>query len=195
MATGLAYAGKYLDKASYRTYCLLGDGETAEGAVWEAAAFASHNNLDNLVAIVDINRLGQSQPTQLAHDLDAYARRFEAFGWHAIKVDGHNVEELLKSYAEARKTTGKPTVVLAQTYKGRGIEGVEDLEGFHGKPVPVEKADAIKAKLVSQTPLNWKIPAPIADSPNVDLKIGSNKVSITIFLLLFRDYNKFVTVE
>lgn len=102
MATGMAYAGKYLDKASYRTYCLLGDGETAEGAVWEAAAFASHNKLDNLVAIVDINRLGQSQPTQLAHDLNTYARRFEAFGWHAIQVDGHSVEQLLKAYQQAR---------------------------------------------------------------------------------------------
>ncbi|CAD5218101.1 unnamed protein product [Bursaphelenchus okinawaensis] len=176
MATGMAYTGKYLDKASYRTYCLLGDGETAEGAVWEAAAFASHNKLDNLVAIVDINRLGQSQPTQLAHDLAAYARRFEAFGWKAIKVDGHNVEQILKAFAEARQVKDQPVVVLAQTYKGRGIEGVEDLEGFHGKPVSAEKADAIKSKLTSKDPLKWDVPKPNYDAPTVDLKLGQNKV-------------------
>lgn len=118
LAAGLALAGKKLDKSSYRTYCLLGDGETAEGSVWEAAAFASHNKLDNLVGIVDINRLGQSQETQLGHDLNAYAKRFEAFGWHTINVNGHSIEELLKAYAEAKNTKGKPTMILAQTYKG-----------------------------------------------------------------------------
>uniref|UniRef100_A0A1I7SBL4 transketolase n=1 Tax=Bursaphelenchus xylophilus TaxID=6326 RepID=A0A1I7SBL4_BURXY len=123
------------------------------------------------------NRLGQSQPTQLAHDLGAYARRFEAFGWHAIQVDGHNVEQLLKAWAEARQVKGQPVVVLAQTYKGRGIEGVEDLEGFHGKPVPVEKTEAIKAKLQSQTPLKWDIPKPAYDVPKIDLKIGENKIT------------------
>jgi transketolase len=173
----MAVAGKRLDKASYRVYCLLGDGETSEGSVWEAAAFASHNNLDNLIAIVDINRLGQSQETQLGHDITAYAKRFDAFGWHTISLDGHSVPALLKAYAEAKNTKNKPTVILAQTFKGSGIDGVENKEGFHGKPVPLEKADAIRKKLVHDKPQKWNIPKPVYDVPNVDLKIGSNKLS------------------
>jgi len=177
LAAGLALAGKKLDKASYRTYCLMGDGETAEGSVWEAAAFASHNHLDNLLAIVDINRLGQSQETQLGHDLRTYAKRFEAFGWHTISVNGHSVQELLKAYADWKNIKGKPTVILAQTLKGSGIEGVENKEGFHGKPVPKEKADQIRKRLHNVEPQKWNISKPIYDVPNVDLKIGSNKLS------------------
>ncbi|KAH7730201.1 Transketolase-like protein 2 [Aphelenchoides avenae] len=176
-AAGLAYMGKHIDKASYRVYCLLGDGETAEGAVWEAAAFASFYKLDNLVGIIDINRLGQSTPTQLQHDLSQYAHRFEAFGWHAISVDGHDINALLKAYAEAKTVKGKPTMILAKTLKGKGISGVEDLEGNHGKPVDVSKADEIRAKLRSATRHNWTIPKPVEDAPNVNLNVGSTKMS------------------
>jgi transketolase len=101
-AAGMAYAGKYVDKASYRVYCLMGDGESAEGSVWEAAAFASYYKLDNLVAIVDVNRLGQSQQTMLQHDLQTYAKRFEAFGFNSIVVDGHDINALVKAYADAK---------------------------------------------------------------------------------------------
>jgi len=177
LAAGMALAGKKLDNASYRVYCLLGDGETAEGSVWEAAAFSSHNNLDNLLAIVDINRLGQSQETQLGHDVKTYAKRFEAFGWHTITVNGHSVQELLKAYGEAKNVKNKPTIILAHTYKGNGIEGVENNEGFHGKPVPKEKADLIRKKLHNSKPQKWNIPKPVYDTPNVDLHIGSNKMS------------------
>lgn len=176
-AAGLAYTGKHIDKASYRVYCLLGDGESAEGAVWEAAAFSSHYHLDNLLAIVDCNRLGQSQGTQLEHDVETYSKRFEAFGWHTIIVDGHSVEDLLKAYAEAKTVKNKPTMVIARTIKGKGIEGVEDLDGNHGKPVPLEKADPIRAKLHSSKPHNWTIPKPVYDTPNVDIHVGSTKLS------------------
>jgi len=176
-AAGLAYTGKHIDKASYRVYCLLGDGETAEGSVWEAASFASHYHLDNLLAIVDVNRLGQSQGTQLQHDMATYAKRFEAFGWHTIVLDGHNIEQLLNAYAEAKSVQSKPTIILAKTIKGKGISGVEDMDGNHGKALPVEKALEIKAKLHSTQPHKWNIPKPINDIPTVNLNIGSIKLS------------------
>uniref|UniRef100_A0A915ETX9 Transketolase-like pyrimidine-binding domain-containing protein n=1 Tax=Ditylenchus dipsaci TaxID=166011 RepID=A0A915ETX9_9BILA len=176
-AAGMAYTGKYVDKASYRVYCLLGDGESAEGAVWEAAAFASHYNLDNLVGIIDCNRLGQSQGTQLEHDVETYSKRFAAFGWHAIPLDGHNVEALLKAYAEAKSVKNKPTMIIAKTIKGKGIPGIEDLDGNHGKPVPLEKADQIRAKLHSAKPHQWSIPKPVYDTPDVDIHVGTTKLS------------------
>ncbi len=142
IANGMALAGK-IDNLPYRVYVLLGDGEVAEGGVWEAVAFASYYRLDNLTAIVDVNRLGQSQPTMLQHDLDAYARRFSAFGWHPLIVDGHNVEQLLNAFDKAAATKGKPKVILAKTVKAKGISFLEDKEGWHGKPLP--KADAEKA--------------------------------------------------
>jgi transketolase len=154
----------------------MGDGETAEGSVWEAASFASYYKLDNLLAIVDVNRLGQSRTTQLEHDMETYANRFGAFGWHTIIVNGQCVESLLKAYEEARNIDGKPTVILAQTHKASGIPGVEGEDGYHGKPIDVSKADAIKAKLKNAAPQKWDIPKPEYDAPKVDLKIGSNKV-------------------
>ncbi|KAI1724843.1 transketolase, thiamine diphosphate binding domain-containing protein [Ditylenchus destructor] len=176
-AAGMAYIGKHVDKASYRVYCVLGDGETAEGGVWECAAFSSYYQLDNFVAIVDCNRLGQSQHTQLEHDVETYAKRFAAFGWHTITLDGHNIEQLLHAYAEAKTVKGKPTMIIAKTIKGKGIVGVEDLDGNHGKPVPVEKANPIREKLHSQVPHKWQIPKPIYDTPDVNLNVGSTKLS------------------
>lgn len=176
-AAGMAYGGKYVDKASYRVYCLLGDGETAEGSVWEAAAFSSYYKLDNLLAIVDINRLGQSQGTQLEYHLDIYAKRFEAFGWHAICVDGHHVEELLQAYAKAKTIKGQPTVILAKTTKGKSISDIENLDGNHGKPVLLEKAKQIKDAIKRKEPFKWTIPTPIMDTPAVNFKLGQLKLS------------------
>jgi len=176
-AAGMAYMGKHIDKASYRVYCLLGDGETAEGSVWEAAAFASFYKLDNMVAIVDVNRLGQSQQTQLEHDLTTYAKRFEAFGWHAICLDGHDVNTLLKAYAEAKSVKNQPTVIVAKTFKGQGIAEIVDKHGNHGKPVPINYADQIKAKVRSAQPHKWNIPKPVQDAPAVDLHLGSIKLT------------------
>merc|ERR1719509_726469 len=113
VACGMAYVGKFFDKASYRTYCLMGDGESMEGNIWEAFNFAGFYKLDNLCAIVDVNRLGQSDPAPLQHDMDTYRKRLEAFGFHAIVVDGHDINELIKAFDEAAATKGKPTCILA----------------------------------------------------------------------------------
>ncbi|MFE6365151.1 transketolase [Streptomyces sp. NPDC057806] len=135
VGVGIALAGKRLDRSGYRVWVLCGDSELAEGSVWEAAEHASYEHLDNLTAVVDVNRLGQRGPTRHGHDLDAYARRFQAFGWHTIEIDGHDVDAIDRAYGEARSTTGQPTVILARTLKGKGVEAVEDREGQHGKPL------------------------------------------------------------
>ena len=109
--------------SDYRTYVLLGDGETAEGSVWEAAEAAAFHTLDNLVGITDVNRLGQSRPTMWQHDMEAYASKWRAFGWHAIVVDGHDINALLDAYAEARTISGRPTMIVARTFKGTGHSG------------------------------------------------------------------------
>jgi transketolase len=132
---GIALAGKRLDKLPYRTWVLCGDSEIAEGSTWEAFEHAWHEKLDNLTAIIDVNRLGQRGETMHGWDLDSYAKRAEAFGWHAIEIDGHDVEAIDSAYAEAVQTTSVPTVVVARTIKGKGVKAVEDKNGFHGKPL------------------------------------------------------------
>lgn len=132
---GMALNAKHLDRSGIRIYVLLGDGESAEGAVWEAAEIARHYGLDNLCAIIDVNRFGQSDPTMLQHDMEAYRSRWAGFGWHAIVVDGHDIPALLSAFEEAAFTRGKPTVILAQTYKGKGVSQLENLPDWHGKPL------------------------------------------------------------
>src|SRR6185436_11795369 len=119
--------------SEYRTYVLLGDGEMAEGSVWEAADIAVYHKLDNLCAVIDVNALGQSQHTQFAHNMEAIAARWKAFEWHTIVVDGHDIEALLKALTEARATTGRPTMILARTLKGKGLAAIEGKDGWHGK--------------------------------------------------------------
>ncbi|GAA2556329.1 MULTISPECIES: transketolase [Streptomyces] len=142
VGVGIALAGKRLESADYRVWVLCGDSELAEGSVWEAAEQAAYEHLDNLTAIVDVNRLGQRGPTRHGHDLDAYARRFQAFGWHTVEVDGHDVDAVDRACGEAASTKGQPTAILARTLKGKGVEAVQDREGLHGKPLP-EAEDAI----------------------------------------------------
>jgi len=151
VGVGMALCRKNLDKAPSRIYVLLGDGECAEGAVWEAAAMASYYKLDNLVAIVDVNRLGQSQATMLGHDVKTYAARFKAFGWKALVIDGHDVKAILRAFAAAEKTKGAPTAVIAKTIKGKGAPGIEDQLGWHGKPIPKDKADEIIRQIGAPT--------------------------------------------
>ena len=131
-ACGMAWARKK-DGHPGRVFVLMGDGEIAEGSVFEAAAFASHEGLTNLVAIVDVNGLGQSGPTMFKHDTGAYARRFEAFGWNAVECDGHDVAAVQKAFASVRDAK-KPSVILARTYKGKGVPFMENKDGWHGKP-------------------------------------------------------------
>jgi transketolase len=130
---GLALNAKKVDKTGYRTYVLMGDGESVEGSVWEAVELARQFKLDNLCAIVDVNRLGQSDPTMLQHDMKAYKSRWAGFGWNAIVVDGHNHAAILKAFADAAKTKGRPTVLLAKTFKGKGISFAENKMDWHGK--------------------------------------------------------------
>lgn len=135
VGVGIALTGKRLDRVDYRVWVLCGDSELAEGSIWEAAEQASYEHLDHLIAIIDVNRLGQRGPTRHGHHLDAYARRFQAFGWHTIEVDGHDVDAIDRAYAEAESTVGRPTAVIARTLKGKGVSAVEDREGMHGKPL------------------------------------------------------------
>ena len=156
-AVGIALNARRI-QSDYRTYVLLGDGEMAEGSVWEAAATGEHHALDNLCAIADVNALGQSAPTQFRHDMDAIARRWNAFGWHTLVVDGHDVQALLDAYAAARGATGRPTMILARTVKGKGVSWIEGKEGWHGKALKkgdeADKAIAeLEKQLVSDTPM------------------------------------------
>jgi transketolase len=130
---GIALAGKKLDRLPYRVWVLCGDSEIAEGSMWEAFEHAAFYELDNLTAIIDVNRLGQRGETMHGWDLSSYADRARAFGWHAIEIDGHDVEAVDRAYAEALETTGQPTVVIAKTKKGKGVKEVEDKPGWHGK--------------------------------------------------------------
>ncbi|HEU4448704.1 MAG TPA: transketolase [Gaiellaceae bacterium] len=133
IAVGIALAGKRLDRLPYRVWALCGDSEMAEGSMAEALEHAAYSQLDNLVAVVDVNRLGQRGETMHGWDLDAYVRRAEAYGWHAITVDGHDVEAIDAAYAEAAAVEGKPVAVVARTIKGKGVAAVENQGGAHGK--------------------------------------------------------------
>ncbi|MEO6214293.1 MAG: transketolase, partial [Vicinamibacterales bacterium] len=145
--------------SDYRTYALLGDGEMAEGSVWEAASAAVHHTLDNLCGIIDVNALGKSQGTQFGHDMEGIAGRWKAFGWHTIVVDGHDVPQLLAAYEDARATTGRPTMILARTLKGKGVSFTEGKENWHGKALKKgEEADKAIAELESQMAPNTAKP-------------------------------------
>jgi transketolase len=130
---GIALAGKNLDRLPYRVWVLCGDSEMAEGSMWEAFEHAAYYKLDNLTAIIDVNRLGQRGETMHGWDLDSYANRAKAFGWNAIEIDGHDVEAVDNAYAEAISTEGVPTVIVAKTIKGKGVKAVENQPGWHGK--------------------------------------------------------------
>ena len=143
IAAGMALVAKQ-DKLSFKTYCLLGDGEMAEGSVWEACNFASYYKLDNLIAIIDVNRYGQSQETMFGHHVNEYAKRFAAFGWETVVIDGHNLKEIEKTFKQAMSNRSKkPFVIVAKTKKGKGVSFLEDKDGWHGKPV--KKDDLEKA--------------------------------------------------
>jgi transketolase len=158
---GVALAGKYLDRLPFRVWVLCGDSELAEGSIWEALDKAAHYELSNLVAIVDVNRLGQRGPTELGWDLDAYARRAEAFGARVLKVDGHDLTALDRVLTDATGPEARPTVILARTIKGRGFSEVEDHEGWHGKPLPEDMAARAIAELGGQSNLLVRGPLPV----------------------------------
>jgi transketolase len=160
IGVGMALCAK-LDKLDYRTYVLLGDGEIAEGAVWEAASLAGVYKLNNLIAVVDVNRLGQSQETAFGHHVDVYAKRFAAFGWRVEEIDGHDMDEILEVLA-AVGLGDQPLVILAKTLKGAGVSFIQDKDGWHGKPLNKEEATRAIAELQpkAKTGTDVNIPAP-----------------------------------
>ena len=158
--------------SGYRTYVLMGDGETAEGSVWEAAASAHFFKLDSLCAILDVNGLGQSRPTELQHDLETYRVRWSAFGWHVISIDGHDLPQILDAYQKARTIKDQPTIILARTLKGKGVSFTENLPNWHGKPLSKEQMDKAFEELNRQMspesgdqPSGLSIPPPPAARP------------------------------
>jgi transketolase len=148
-ALGMALNARRIH-STYRTYALLGDGESAEGSVFEAATVASFHRLDNLCAIIDVNGLGQSRPTMLDHDLRALSARWTASGWNAIEVDGHDVAALMSAFETARRTSGRPSVLLARTIKGKGVSIMEGKEGWHGRALSAEQLTGALAELKRQ---------------------------------------------
>ncbi len=159
ISVGVALAGKRLDRLGYRVWCLCGDSEMAEGSMWEAFEHAGFGGLDNLTAIIDVNRLGQTGETMHGWDLDAYRRRAEAFGWKAIEIDGHDVAAIDRALARAIETTGSPTVIIARTEKGHGVKAVADQNGRHGKPL--DDPDASIAELGGYRDLHVAVPKPV----------------------------------
>lgn len=150
VGAGMALDIKQLENSDRRVFVLMGDGESAEGSVWEAAQWASLHGLNNLCAIIDINRLGQSQPTILQYELEVYKARWEAFGWRALIVDGHSVPDLLSAFETANQVTDRPTILLARTVKGKGLIEIEGLEHWHGKALDKKLATRVTAALEGQ---------------------------------------------
>lgn len=156
-----------------RTYALVGDGESAEGSIWESLHFAGHYKLDNLCVIFDVNRLGQSEPTSLQHSMETYRKRLEAFGFNAIVVDGHDVEELVRAFYEAQQTHDRPTAIIAKTFKGKFFPNIEDLENWHGKPLGGDAEKVIKhlqGLIKNKGQLTLSPSAPNDNAPKVSIK-------------------------
>ncbi len=141
IGVGVALAGKYLDKLPYHIWVLLGDSEMAEGSIWEAFDHASYYKLDNLVGILDCNRLGQRGETELGWNTAAYEARAKAFGWNAFIIDGHNYEEINRVLSQASQPNGFPTLIIAKTIKGKGFSEVENKNGWHGKALSKEQEE------------------------------------------------------
>ena len=181
-AVGVALAGKYVDELPFRVWVLCGDSEMAEGSIWEALDKASHYKLSNLIAMVDVNRLGQRGPTELSWDLETYRRRVTAFGARALVIDGHDVREIDRAMAEAGDVSGdQPTVILARTRKGRGFSEVEDREGWHGKPFPAEMAERAIVELGGERNLIVRGPKPESAAPSARDASSSAEVKLPTY--------------
>ena len=164
IGVGMALAQKRLARVAARTWVLCGDSEMAEGSMWEAFEHAGHYGLDNLTAIIDVNRLGQRGETMVGWKTDVYVERATAFGWHAIEIDGHDLEQIDRAYAEVVATDGRPTVVVARTVKGKGVAAVENEGGWHGKPL--DDPEAAIEELGGQTDVTIEVRKPDPVEPN-----------------------------
>jgi len=181
IALGMALAMK-MDAIPARVWCLMGDSEVAEGSVWEAMENASHHGADNLIGIIDVNRLGQRGPTMLEWDLDAYAARARSFGWHPIEVDGHDAAAIDAAYAEA-EGADRPALVIAKTEKGHGVSFLANREGWHGKALSQEEAEKAIVELGGPRDVSVTPPKPLAgvspppDAPNVVLPVYAEAIA------------------
>jgi transketolase len=164
IGVGVALTGQRLDRLDYRVWVLCGDSEMAEGSMWEAFQYAAWQRLDNIVAIIDVNRLGQTRETMLGWDLDGYVARLTAFGWHAIEIDGHDVDAIEAAYSEAEATRGRPTAIVARTLKGKGVKAVEDRPGMHGKPL--DHPEEAIAELGGERTLTVNVAKPQGGQPH-----------------------------
>jgi len=165
VGVGMALSGKYLDRLPFTVWVLLGDSEMAEGSIWEAFAKAGHYKLHNVVAILDMNRLGQRGPTGLGWDAPTYAERARSFGWHAIEIDGHDVTAIDSAYREALAQTDQPTLIVAKTVKGSGVSLVANKNGWHGKALDAEQAKQAIAELGGERHVTVKVTRPDALQP------------------------------
>ena len=167
--SGMAYSLKYFEKRPNKVFVIMGDGECAEGSVWEAANFAQFYNLNNLIAFIDVNSLGQASETMLGWDTSIYRRRFESFGWNAVCIDGHNFDEIVDALRQGR-SSDKPFMIVARTVKGKDMSVAENKHGWHGKPLGIEGDEVLKY-LYSQVvpdlvyPQNLPPPSEIAYKP------------------------------
>jgi len=161
IGVGMALNAKYLDRLPYRTYVLLGDSEMAEGSQWEAIQVAAHYRLNNLIGIIDVNRLGQRGETMYGHNINAYRRRGASFGWKTIVIDGHSFPEIANAYEKAIGVRNKPVMIIARTIKGKGISFLEDRDGWHGKAPNREEAEkAIRELGVADTSIRAELSEP-----------------------------------
>lgn len=159
IGVGMALNAKYLDKLPYRTYVLLGDSEMAEGAVWESLEIAAHYQLNNLIGVLDVNRLGQRGETMYGHDLAVYKDRIAAFGWETIIIDGHHLPQMRTAFEQATRSSGKPVMIIAKTLKGKGVSFIEDRNGWHGKAL---KKDELARAMDELGPLDRDLRGKIA---------------------------------
>src|SRR4051812_11490625 len=173
VGVGVAIAGRSLDKLPYRVWVLCGDSEMAEGSMWEAFQHAGWEQLENITAIIDVNRLGQTRETMLGWHLDGYIKRIEAFGWKAIAIDGHDVEAIEAAYTEAENTAGQPVAIVARTKKGKGVKAVEDQPGKHGKPL--DDVDEAIAELGGERDLHVQL-APAAGGTPHRFEVGGGEL-------------------
>jgi len=164
IGVGMAMNAKYIDRLPYRTYVLLGDSEMAEGSQWEAMEIAAYYKLDNLVGIMDVNRLGQRGETMYGHDLSVYKERVASFGWEPVVIDGHLLPQVLAAYEHALQVKKRPTMVIAKTLKGKGVSFIEDKNGWHGKAL---KKDELARALEELGPIDRTIKGQIARPENI----------------------------
>lgn len=175
---GMALNAKYMDMLPYRTFVLLGDSEMAEGSQWEAMQLAAYYKLGNLVAMLDVNRLGQRGQTMFAHDMSAYEKRISSFGWRTAVVDGHSIEEITAAYNLAGADADAPLMIIAKTYKGRGVAMLENMENWHGKPLKKDEAEAALKELgAADIPSDTGIAKPQVIKPSAQNRIPFDRAS------------------